>query len=119
MGSLWMRLRAPGRREIFAAAGFELRVRAELIEPGTDLGRLTGPLAELAAFAETRLIAPACHDTASAIAGIPAVGDDWAYLSSGTWSLVGTLVRCRRCGRRPRRSRICVGVADERCFTRI
>ncbi len=44
------------------------------------------------------LIAPACHDTASAIAGIPAVGDDWAYLSSGTWSLVGTLVEQPRNG---------------------
>ena len=38
------------------------------------------------------MIAPACHDTASAIAGIPADGDDWAYISSGTWSLVGTLL---------------------------
>ena len=38
------------------------------------------------------LIAPACHDTASAIAGIPATGNDWAYISSGTWSLVGTLI---------------------------
>ena len=38
------------------------------------------------------LIAPACHDTASAIAGIHAHGDDWAYISSGTWSLVGTLL---------------------------
>jgi rhamnulokinase len=41
---------------------------------------------------DTVLIAPACHDTASAIAGIPATGDDWAYISSGTWSLVGTLL---------------------------
>ncbi len=80
--------------EIFAVAGIERAGAAELVEPGTDLGRLAGPLAELAAFSETRLIAPACHDTASAIAGIPAVGDDWAYISSGTWSLVGTLVRC-------------------------
>jgi rhamnulokinase len=38
------------------------------------------------------LIAPACHDTAAAISGIPAQGDDWAYISSGTWSLVGTLL---------------------------
>jgi rhamnulokinase len=62
------------------------------VPPGTDVGRLSGPLAELPAFADTRLIAPACHDTASAIAGIPASGDDWAYISSGTWSLVGTLL---------------------------
>jgi rhamnulokinase len=61
-------------------------------DPGTDIGQLTGPLAELPAYKSTRLIAPACHDTASAIAGIPALGDDWAYISSGTWSLVGALV---------------------------
>jgi rhamnulokinase len=62
------------------------------LPPGTDVGQLTEPLAELPAYRATRLIAPACHDTASAIAGIPAVGDDWAYISSGTWSLVGALV---------------------------
>lgn len=70
--------------EINAAAG--LSDGPELVEPGTDLGAVAaGPLKG------TRLIAPACHDTASAIAGIPALGDDWAYISSGTWSLVGTL----------------------------
>jgi rhamnulokinase len=53
---------------------------------------LKGPLASLPAFAQTCLIAPACHDTASAIAAIPDSGDDWAYISSGTWSLVGTLL---------------------------
>jgi rhamnulokinase len=49
-------------------------------------------LTELAAFRHTELIAPACHDTASAIAGIPETSDDWAYISSGTWSLVGALL---------------------------
>jgi len=63
-----------------------------LVNPGTDIGQLTGPLAMLPAFQSTRLIAPACHDTASAIAAIPDSGDDWAYISSGTWSLVGTLL---------------------------
>ena len=38
------------------------------------------------------MIVPACHDTASAIAAIPATGDDWAFISSGTWSLVGTML---------------------------
>jgi len=79
-------------QEIFSAADLEIAQAPELVEPGTDIGQLTGPLAELPAFKATRLIAPACHDTASAIAGIPAVGDDWAYISSGTWSLVGALV---------------------------
>jgi len=63
-----------------------------LVNPGTDIGQLTGPLASLPAYKATRLIAPACHDTASAIAAIPDAGDDWAYISSGTWSLVGTLL---------------------------
>jgi rhamnulokinase len=58
----------------------------------TDIGQLTGPLTSLPAFANTRLIAPACHDTASAIAAVPDAGDDWAYISSGTWSLVGTVL---------------------------
>jgi rhamnulokinase len=79
-------------REIFLAADLDLACAPQLVPPGTEVGRLTGPLAELPAFRETLLIAPACHDTASAIAGIPATGDDWAYISSGTWSLVGTLL---------------------------
>lgn len=78
--------------EIFKAAGLDTWAAPVLVEPGTDVGKVSGEFAQLAPFAETRLIAPACHDTASAIAGIPAVGDDWAYISSGTWSLVGTLV---------------------------
>jgi rhamnulokinase len=56
------------------------------------LGPLSVALASLPAFRETKVIVPACHDTASAIAAIPAVGDDWAFISSGTWSLVGTVL---------------------------
>ena len=79
--------------EIFSAADLDITQAPELVDPGTDIGQLTGPLAELPAYKATRLIAPATHDTASAIAGIPAAGDDWAYISSGTWSLVGALVK--------------------------
>ena len=79
--------------EIFTAADLDISKAPEIVEPGTDVGQLSGPLAELPAYKATRLIAPATHDTASAIAGIPAVGDDWAYISSGTWSLVGALVK--------------------------
>lgn len=78
--------------EIFEALGLDLACAPALVPPGTQIGRLMGALAELPAFADTLLIAPACHDTASAIAGIPAAGDDWAYISSGTWSLVGTVI---------------------------
>lgn len=78
--------------EIFAAAGLDINHAPKIVPPGTIVGRLRGPLAKLPPLADAELIAPACHDTASAIAGIPAEGDDWAYLSSGTWSLVGTLL---------------------------
>jgi rhamnulokinase len=76
--------------EILQAAGLSMRCAARLVPPGTVLGRLIGPLAQLTGLSDVQLIAPACHDTASAVAGIPAHGDDWAYISSGTWSLVGT-----------------------------
>jgi len=78
--------------EIFEAAGLDISAAPPLVKPGTDLGQLKGTLASLPAFRNTRLIAPACHDTASAIAGIPAQGDDWAFISSGTWSLVGCVL---------------------------
>ena len=78
--------------EIFHSAGLDLASAPKLVPPGTQIGKLRGPLADLPALRDTLLIAPACHDTASAIAGIPASGNDWAYISSGTWSLVGTLL---------------------------
>jgi rhamnulokinase len=78
--------------EIFQAAGLEIGAAPDVVLPGTDLGVVRGSLASLPAFRSTRLIAPACHDTASAIAGIGAHGDDWAFISSGTWSLVGCVL---------------------------
>jgi rhamnulokinase len=79
-------------REIFAAAGLVQAVAAPIVGPGTVIGKLNGRALDLPALEGVELIAPACHDTASAIAGIPDSGDDWAYISSGTWSLVGTLL---------------------------
>jgi len=65
---------------------------APIVPAGTVVGKLAGPIAELPAFRETELIVPACHDTASAIAGISTDLDGTAYICSGTWSLVGTWV---------------------------
>ena len=79
-------------RELFDALGIPLEAAPPIVPAGTILGRSKGPLAALSAFRETQLIAPACHDTASAIAGIPTSLDSTAYLCSGTWSLIGTLV---------------------------
>jgi rhamnulokinase len=79
-------------QEVFNAAGLDISAAPEIVPPGSIVGRLNGPLTELPALRNALLIAPACHDTASAIGGIDANGDDWAYISSGTWSLVGTLL---------------------------
>ncbi len=77
--------------DLFEQLGIPIEAAPCIVPPGSRLGQLRGPLATLPAFHDTELIAPACHDTASAIAGIPADLDSTAYICSGTWSLVGTL----------------------------
>jgi rhamnulokinase len=79
-------------REIFDLAGLNINAAPELVATGTDLGQFRDESGDLVALAQTRLIAVACHDTASAVAAIPLEGNDWAYLSSGTWSLLGMLL---------------------------
>ena len=59
---------------------------------GSIVGSISEELSNLPALRNTKLIVPACHDTASAIAAIPASGEDWGFISSGTWSLVGTVL---------------------------
>jgi rhamnulokinase len=60
----------------------------EIVPAGTNLGLLKPALAEELGLGGALVIAPATHDTASAVAGTP-LEKDWAYISSGTWSLVG------------------------------
>jgi len=62
---------------------------APIVEPGTVIGKLLPALAPSATLAQTPVIAPACHDTGSAVAAITA-REGTAFLSSGTWSLIGT-----------------------------
>ncbi len=89
--------------EIFEAVGLVMAAAAPIVRPGTVIGKLNGRDLNLRALEGAELIAPACHDTASAIAGIADSGDDWAYISSGTWSLVGT--RTERAQQRSQRRR--------------
>ena len=65
---------------------------APIVAPGTVLGGLLPDLARRPALAMTAVVAPACHDTGSAVAAVRASGKT-AFLSSGTWSLLGTEVR--------------------------
>jgi rhamnulokinase len=65
----------------------------EIVAPGTVLGELLPSVArdvDVAGAASLPVIAPACHDTASAVAAVPAEKSGFVYISSGTWSLMGT-----------------------------
>jgi rhamnulokinase len=77
---------------LFERLGLCIDAAPAIMHAGTVLGKLSGELAQLPAFADTALIAPACHDTASAIAAISYDLTETAYIVSGTWSLVGTVV---------------------------
>jgi rhamnulokinase len=61
----------------------------EIIPCGTLLGPLRNDVAAECSIAPVPVIAPACHDTASAVAAVPVEQADWCYISSGTWSLMG------------------------------
>jgi rhamnulokinase len=69
--------------------GIPSRILAELIEPGCTLGPLLPRLAESTGLGAVPVHAVGSHDTASAVAAVPARGDGWCYISSGTWSLMG------------------------------
>jgi rhamnulokinase len=63
----------------------------ELVDPGTVLGEVLSPVRDAVSLKSGVVIAPCTHDTASAVAAVPGSGSDWAFLSCGTWSVVGTL----------------------------
>ena len=79
--------------EIFERAGLDRSAAARIVPAGTPLGPLQGDIASLPAYRGAQVTAPACHDTGSAVAGIPDIGTDWAFISSGTWSLVGAVLK--------------------------
>ena len=64
----------------------------EIVPPGTLLGELLPEVASELVIDPIPVIAPACHDTGSAVAAVPASERDYAYISSGTWSLMGVEV---------------------------
>jgi rhamnulokinase len=80
-------------RWLIEAIGDDLARWPKLVAPGTAVGVVRPDLAPLTSSRPT-VIATCSHDTAAAVAAIPASGDEsWAYISSGTWSLVGVELR--------------------------
>jgi rhamnulokinase len=75
--------------EFFSAMNVPLSIMQEIVQPASRLGTLRSSIARETSQKEIAVTAVASHDTGSAIAAIPAEGKDWAYISSGTWSLMG------------------------------
>jgi rhamnulokinase len=68
----------------------------KIVDPGTTLGPVRRSLTDRTELAGVNVVAPPSHDTASAVAGVPTAHTgktNWAYLSSGTWSLMGVEVK--------------------------
>jgi rhamnulokinase len=79
--------------EVFNALDLPVYVMPEVVAPGTVVGRLSKRMAAMLGCGQVPVIASASHDTAAAVAAVPAEGGNWAYLSSGTWSLMGVETR--------------------------
>ena len=75
--------------ELLHALGLREEMFAPVVKSGTKLGKLRKELAKESGLPEIEVIASCSHDTGAAVAAVPADGNDWAYLSSGTWSLMG------------------------------
>jgi len=72
--------------------GLPTKIFPEIVPPGTRIGQLRASLAERTGLGPIAVVVPAAHDTGSAVAAVPTTNTgnaNWAYLSSGTWSLLG------------------------------
>ncbi len=75
--------------QLLEAAGVSPSILGNIVMPGHVVGTLTEVLADESELGKVPVIAVAGHDTASAVAAVPAENERFAYLSSGTWSLMG------------------------------
>jgi rhamnulokinase len=77
--------------DLLEALGVPTHFLPEVVPSGTVLGPVRADVAAECNCGPIPVIAPGCHDTASAVAAVPAAGekDDWCFISSGTWSLMG------------------------------
>ncbi|WP_430972244.1 rhamnulokinase [Sunxiuqinia rutila] len=84
---------APGTKnwqvDLLQKAGIPTSLLTEIVDPGTIIGTVLAEVAEETGSQQIPVIAVAGHDTASAIASVPASDKNYAYISSGTWSLMG------------------------------
>lgn len=89
-------------QELIEALGYPIQAFPKLIHPGTLLGRLKKEIREEVGF-DCFVTVPGTHDTASAVAAVPTdPGEEAVYISSGTWSLMGTEIKRPICTEKAR-----------------
>jgi rhamnulokinase len=76
-------------RPLLENFGIPSHIFRPVTEPGTMIGPLLPSIAEETGASGVRVVIPACHDTGSAVVAIPAQKKDFAWISSGTWSIMG------------------------------
>jgi rhamnulokinase len=79
-------------KEIFDGLSLPIEIMPDIVNAGKVVGRLKRKIAKELGCEQVPVIAVASHDTASAVAAVPAADNNWAYISSGTWSLIGVEV---------------------------
>ncbi len=84
--------------DLIQQLGYPRRLFGPISEPGTPVGTFRREIIEEVGF-DCQVILPATHDTGSAVAAIPTTEDDVLYISSGTWSLMGTELPQANCSK--------------------
>ena len=79
--------------DVIKKHGLPTHIFGEIIQPGTKVGKLLPQIKTEVGDIDADIISVASHDTASAIMSVPAKGENFVYISSGTWSLMGTELR--------------------------
>lgn len=82
--------------ELIDRLGYPRKIFQKIVKPGTVLGELKKEIQEEVGF-HCKVTVPATHDTASAVLAVPGTGDNILYISSGTWSLMGTELKEADC----------------------
>ncbi len=85
--------------ELIDMLGYPRRIFQKLIMPGTLIGTLSESVKKEIGF-DLKVVAPATHDTGSSVLAVPANDDDFIYISSGTWSLMGVEREIPDCSKR-------------------
>jgi len=82
--------------DVIRALGYPEKIFKNILKPGTQIGTLTKEMQEEIGY-NCKVVLPATHDTASAVMAVPSNQEETLYISSGTWSLMGTEMKTANC----------------------